>query len=131
MMKVMKLTRMPCGCPATTKVTAVQPAKASAEWPDGSPPESGVPVLRVALSAMTARTDHGQSDDGQVGRRPPDGGEQIERDVGQAVGQHEIGDHQRVDRGDEHGARGQVLCGLGPGIELVGDHVHDCLDWRS
>ena len=35
-------------------VTAAQPPKATAAWPDGSPPRSGVPVPNRALIAITS-----------------------------------------------------------------------------
>ena len=54
MPSTMKLTSRPSRVEPMTNVTAVQPANARAVWPDGRPPERGVPFFRVALTAITS-----------------------------------------------------------------------------
>ena len=55
MMNVSEETRKRWPESSSTSVTAIQPAKASAAWPDGSPPRSGVPRPVSAFVAITSR----------------------------------------------------------------------------
>ena len=55
----------------TRYVTAIQPANATAAWPDGRPPRSGVPRPVHAFVAMTRRTTRKSATSVSVGRRVP------------------------------------------------------------
>ncbi len=48
--------RKRCSWSLRTYVAAIQPANATAAWPDGSPPRSGVPRPVHAFVASTANT---------------------------------------------------------------------------
>ena len=54
---------------ATMKAIAVKPPNASAAWPEGSPPESGVPRPVSALLGDHDQDDEDQRDERQVARR--------------------------------------------------------------
>src|SRR5215211_9119162 len=53
MMNVSDETRNQCVESPRMYVAAIQPAKATAAWPDGSPPRSGRPRPVYALTAIT------------------------------------------------------------------------------
>ena len=69
MMSVSVETRNRCSRSPSTYVAAIQPANATAAWPDGSPPRSGVPRPVQALTAITSDDREHERDQRQLGGR--------------------------------------------------------------
>ncbi len=101
-------TRKRWSAPATY-VAAIQPANASAAWPDGHAAAQRRATARVGLGRD--HDDHRQHerDERQLGRRLAQAVEQVRRAVGDLAREDEVADGDRVDRRDQHRAGGDVL----------------------
>ena len=116
-MKVRDEIRKRCWLSSSTSVAAIQPANATAEWPEGSPPRSGVPrpvsafvpITRIVVrTSATSVSEAGAFESRSRSRRAA---------VGDLAGEDEVADRYGDGRRDQDRAGSDVLRELGHRVE--------------
>ena len=123
-------TRKRCSFGLSTRVTAIHAANATAAWPEGRPPRSGVPRPVSAFVAITRMTTRISAISVTFAGASRSRSKEFVVFVADVPGEDEVADGDRVDRRDQDGAGGDVLRELRERVERARRQVDRRLDRR-